>query len=150
MCTTEKALKAILDPVELPKAILDLVNHPRVQDQTADPGTHSVDLSEFAPGRTLSIYRPTANCGYRVVGIWEGGECLAFNLVYDVPCTRCSKMAVWMINKMPYCKYHAPDRVREVIGTEGIVSRFYCHAGFALHLGQHWPRPTMSRSQKGA
>lgn len=149
MLTPKDILTAVTDPVELPKAILDLVNQPHIRDRTAGPGTHSIDMAPIAPGRTISIYRPTRDCGYRVVGLWENGECLSFNLVHDVPCTCCSKQAVWLVNLMPYCKYHAPMRVEEVIRTEGIVSRFFCHLGFVLRLGRYEPRTTPLYNPKG-
>ena len=45
-------------------------------------------------------------------------------------CLRCHTPATWDVNGRPYCETCGPERVQELLLTEGVVSRLHCKAGF--------------------
>jgi len=49
-----------------------------------------------------------------------------------VACTRCDRRATWLVNGLPYCEQHGPERAAEFLESpeEPIVSRFHHPAGF--------------------
>jgi hypothetical protein len=63
---------------------------------------------------------------------FPGLTAFAEGSIRPVACTRCDERATWLVNGLPYCEQHGPERAAEFLAApeEPIVSRFRHPAGF--------------------
>jgi hypothetical protein len=59
--------------------------------------------------------------------------------IRPVVCTRCDERATWLVNGLPYCEQHGPERAAEFLVTpeEPVVSRFHHPAVFRRVGGEY-------------
>ncbi|MDY7079318.1 MAG: hypothetical protein SXV54_20585 [Chloroflexota bacterium] len=64
--------------------------------------------------------------------LFPGLAALTDDSVQPVACTRCDERATWLVNGLPYCEQHGPERAAEFLESpeEPAISRFHHSAGF--------------------
>lgn len=63
---------------------------------------------------------------------FPGLTAFAEGSIRPVACIRCDGRATWLVNGLPYCERHGPERAAEFLAApeESVVSRFHHPAGF--------------------
>lgn len=102
---------------ELCTSLYDSLQQARCQD-----GTHV-----FAIG---TLFIVSQDDGYNIVRVERTQEITQNGPENQARCLRCHVIATWDVNGHPYCETCGPQRTQELLGTEGIASRFHCETGF--------------------